>query len=239
MPSARAEEPATGDAFRLLPSGWIPATGLGAPEGTIAGNRPAALPAPMSELETLFRPGGGPSGTAAGETAEALRDDLLAEADGDADAEVTVTVSDAEGGVHFAVVTMLAAAVSFTELTEFALAATAICALRPMGCLSVTELMVQEAAPLPLAQPLVNVGFWLAGCEVSVTVTPEADPFTVEIVTAYPAFCPRWMLDCELWTVTHSSVGALELALGLGLGLLAMKASSEAEVTVAAAEVEA
>ena len=36
----------------------------------------------------------------------------------------------------------------------------------------------------PLAQPLVNTGFWLAGCAVSVTVTSEAGPFSVETVTA-------------------------------------------------------
>ncbi len=42
----------------------------------------------------------------------------------DADAEVTSTVSPAAGGVHFAEVTMLAVAVSVTELTEVASAAT-------------------------------------------------------------------------------------------------------------------
>jgi len=39
---------------------------------------------------------------------------------------VTATVSVAAGGVHFTVVTMLAVAVSFSELTEVAVAATGI-----------------------------------------------------------------------------------------------------------------
>jgi len=47
---------------------------------------------------------------------------------GAAEAEVTATVSAADGGVHFTELTMLAAAVSLTEVTEVALAATAICA---------------------------------------------------------------------------------------------------------------
>jgi hypothetical protein len=48
----------------------------------------------------------------------------------------------------------------------------------------VTELMVHEAVPSPLAQPLVNAGFWLDGCVVSATDTSEADPFCVETCTA-------------------------------------------------------
>jgi hypothetical protein len=87
----------------------------------------------------------------------------------------------------------------------------------------IVELIRQEAAPLPLAQPLVNVGFWLVGCAVSVTVTFEAEASTVEIVTAYVAFCPRWMLACEVCTVTHSSGWV-----GLELGLAATSAVSEA-----------
>ena len=35
----------------------------------------------------------------------------------------------------------------------------------------------------PLAQPLVNAGFWLAGCVASVTDTSDADPFSAETVT--------------------------------------------------------
>jgi hypothetical protein len=41
-------------------------------EGTIAGNKPAALPAPMSELDTPLRAGTGPSGS--GVSGDALAD---------------------------------------------------------------------------------------------------------------------------------------------------------------------
>jgi hypothetical protein len=63
--------------------------------------------------------------------------------------------------------------------------------------LSDTELTVHVAVLSPLVQPLVNVGFWLGGCAVSVTDTSEADPFSVETDTTYLAFWPRLMLDCE------------------------------------------
>ena len=77
----------------------------------------------------------------------------------------------------------LAAAVSFTAVTELALAATGICALRDTGCLSDTEPTAQLAVPAPLTQPLVYAGFWLAGWEVRATVTPDAEPFAVDTRT--------------------------------------------------------
>ena len=43
--------------------------------------------------------------------------------------------------------------------------------------------MLHEAVPSPLAQPLLNVGFWLVGCAVSATDTSEADPFCVVTCT--------------------------------------------------------
>jgi len=178
---AMAEE--SGAGLRWLPGAGVPGEGLGVADGLIAGNRPAALPAPMSWLETPLRFGIGPSGRAApGETpaGDEPADDLA----GEAEAAVTATVSAADGGVHFPVVTMLAVAVSFTEVTEVALAATGICALSETGCLADTELTVQLAVPWPLAQPLVNVGFWLDGWAVRATVTPEAEPlFSVETRT--------------------------------------------------------
>jgi hypothetical protein len=100
-----------------------------------------------------------------------------------AEAAVTAVVSAAAGGVHFTVVTTLAVAVSFTEVTDVALDATAIWASRLAGCFVVTEAMVHEAVPSSLAQPLLNVGFWLDGCAVSATVTSEADPFCVVTCT--------------------------------------------------------
>jgi hypothetical protein len=116
----------------------------------------------------------GPSGNVV--RGEAPGDDFAGEADetgeeGEAGADVTVTVSAAEGGVHFTEVTMLAVAVSVTEVTEVALDAIGICARRTAGCLSDTELTVHVAVPSPLAQPLVNVGFWLDGCAARATDT--------------------------------------------------------------------
>ena len=131
---ARVAESATGAAFFCLLAGpEIPGDGdgLGVAEGEIAGNRPDTLPAPMSEvevpmseLETPLRSGMGPSGSAV--SGEGAAEDLAGEGDGDdaADAEVTATVAAAEGAVHFTVVTTVAVAVSFTELTEVALDAT-------------------------------------------------------------------------------------------------------------------
>ena len=185
-PNVTGEASDTGLAFRLPPSAWTPGEGLGVDDGLIAGNRPAALPAPMSELETPLRSGSGPSGSVV--SGEAPADDAAADPDAGAEAEVeaaevTATVSAADGGVHLTEV-MLAVAVSFTEVTEVALAATGICACRDTGCLSDTELTVQVAVPLPLAQPLVNVGFWPDGWAVRATVTSEADPlFSVETCT--------------------------------------------------------
>lgn len=186
--SEESEEPGTGSAFCLCPCGWIPGDELGVADGLIAGNRLDALPAAMSELETplpmsLFetplRFGIGPSGR--GVCGAAAGDDLAREAD--AAAAVTATVSAADGGSHLTQVTMLAVAVSFTEVTEVAVDATAIWALRLVGWAVVTELTPHTAVPLPEAQPLLNVGFWLDGCAVSATDTSEADPFWVEICT--------------------------------------------------------
>jgi hypothetical protein len=103
--------------------------GLAPWDGPIDGNRPAAFPAPTNMLASPFRAGMGPSGSTAmcaafGEAgAEFWADFFVFVA---AEAAVTAVVSAAAGGVHFAVVTTLAVAVSFTELTEVAFEATAI-----------------------------------------------------------------------------------------------------------------
>jgi len=179
---AMAEEPETGLLSRWPPGAWLPGDGLGVADGLIAGNRPEALPAPMSWLETLLRFGIGPSGRVV--PGETPADVPVGELDGEADAAVTATVSTADGGVHFSVVATLAVAVSFTEVTEVALAATGTCALSETGCLSDTELTVQLAVPSPLAQPLVNVGFRLDGWAARATVTLAAEPlFSVETRT--------------------------------------------------------
>ena len=116
------------------------------------------------------------------------KEDTLGEAVADEDelvaaAAVTAVVPAAAGGVHLAVLAMLAVAVSFTDVTDVALDATAICALRFTGLAVVTEATVHEVVPSPLVQPLVNVGFWLDGWEVSATDTYEAEPFSVETCT--------------------------------------------------------
>lgn len=177
VPSDTGDALAAGAALRWLGCPAAVGPGLVAPDdGPIVGNRAAAFPAPMSMLASPFRAGMGPSGSTA-----------VCAADGEALADfaaaVTAVVSAAAGGVHFCVVTTLAVAVSFTELTEVAFAATAIWACRLAGCLAVTELMLHEAVPSPLAQPLVNVGFWLDGCAVSATDTFEAVAFWVETCT--------------------------------------------------------
>jgi len=100
----------------------IAAHGASTPDGMIAGNRLDALPAPTSELETLLRFGMGPSGSLV--SGKGLADDLV----GAARTAVMATVSAADGGVHFTEVTMLAVAVSFTEVIEVTPDATGICA---------------------------------------------------------------------------------------------------------------
>jgi hypothetical protein len=73
------------------------------------------------------------------------------------------------------------------------------------------------AAPFPLTQPLVKAGLRLDGCEASVTETFDADPFTAETCTEKPAFCPRWTLDAERCTLTHSWDWALAAGLAARL----------------------
>jgi len=173
--------------------------GLACGEGLMAGNRPAALPAPMRMLEesplpmsmlaSLFSAGIGPSGstsscvTPAEDVARLDLSEADADAEAEAEAEVTAMVSAAAGGVHFAVVAMAAVAVSVTDLTEVAFDATAICASMLAGCVVVTEPTLHVAVPSPLAQPLVNSGFCPGGCAVSVTDTSDTDPFSAETST--------------------------------------------------------
>ena len=209
VPSETGDASAAGAALRLL--GWAAAVvgaGLASGNGLIAGNRPAALPAPMSMLASPLRAGMCPSGSTArfGAAGEALTDFAGA-------AAVTAVVIAAAGLFHVVVVTTLAVAVSFTEVTEVAFDATVIRAFRLAGCFVVTELRLHDAVPSPLAHPLLNVGFWLDGCAVSATDTSEADPFWVVTCTTKVAVWPRLMLDWERWTCTHSSGAAVVLAL--------------------------
>lgn len=178
MPSETGEASETGPVFCLVGCAAAAVGPLLAPgDGPMVGNRLAASPALMKMLAAPFSAGMGPSGSTAMCSA-GLGD---AEAEPFAAAAVTAVVSAAAGGVHFVVVTTLAVAVSFTELTEVAFDATAICAFR-LAAFVVTEVRLHEAVP-SLAHPLLNVGFWLDGCAVSATVTSEAVPFLVDTCT--------------------------------------------------------
>jgi hypothetical protein len=188
VPSETGDASETGAALRLVGCavavGVAVGPGLAPGDGLIVGNRPAALPAPMSKLASPFRAGMGPSGNTArfGVAGDFFTVAFaLALADFVGAVVVTAVVMAAAGGVHVAVVTTLAVTVSFTEVTEVAVDATAIWAFRLVGWVVVTELRPHTAVPLPEAQPLLNVGFWLDGCAVSATDTSEADPFWVEI----------------------------------------------------------
>jgi hypothetical protein len=201
VPSETGDASETGAALRLVGCAVavgvaVAAVGPGlAPgDGLIVGNRPAALPAPMSKLASPLRAGMGPSGSTArfGVAGEVFTFAFafafafacaLALADFAGAAALTAVVMAAAGGVHVAVVTTLAVPVSFTEVTEVPVDATEIWAFRLVGWAVVTELRPHTAVPLPEGQPLLNVGFWLDGCAVSATDTSEADPFWVEICT--------------------------------------------------------
>ena len=63
--NASGEAPVTGRTFGWPACVLAPGAGLGAVPGLIAGNRPDALPAPMSDLDApfWFRFGIGPSGS--------------------------------------------------------------------------------------------------------------------------------------------------------------------------------
>ena len=99
------------------------------------------------------------------------------------EAELTPVVSATLGAFQFCAVAMLAVAVTLTDVTKAALDATAIWACRTTGCATETELTVHADVPSPLAQPSVNVAFWLVGCTVSTTDTSWAEVFRVETCT--------------------------------------------------------
>jgi len=108
----------------------------------------------MTVLPTPFRSGIGPSGSAGsgrGSSSFGLR--------ARAGTAVTAVVAAIVGAFHFCVVTMLAVAISLTNLTVVALAATTIWACKTTGCLTFTKLTVQAADPSPFVQPLMNVAF--------------------------------------------------------------------------------
>jgi hypothetical protein len=141
------------------------------------------LPALMTWLATLFRLAMEPSGSGFRFATPTGSSAGVSVAEAEVEAEVTAMVSAAAGGVHLDVVVTLAFAVSFTERTDVASDGTEILASRLAGCLAVTELILQEAVPSPLAQPLLNSGFSLDGVTASATVTSDTDPFFAETCT--------------------------------------------------------
>ena len=180
VPSETGEASATGPLLSCVVGCVAVDVGLGLAlcAGPMVGNRLAALPAPISKLASPFSAGMGPSGsTTVGWSGLGEGEPELFAA-----AAATVVVSAAAGAVHFVVVTTLAVAVSFTELTEAAFDATGICAFRLVAFV-VTELSWHDAVPSSLAHPLVKVGFWLVGCAVSTTDTSAAVPFLVDTCT--------------------------------------------------------
>jgi hypothetical protein len=175
-PGESARESGTGLVLCLVGRGSAAGVAVGTGDGVMTGKSCVALPASMSVLPTPFRSGIGPSGNSG--SGRGLSSGALCDR-----AEVTAVVSATVGAFHFCVVTMLAVAVSQTDLTEVALDATATWACRMTGRFAETVLTVQAAVSSPLVQPWVNVAFWLVGWVVSVTDTSEADVFRVETRT--------------------------------------------------------
>src|SRR5579864_1188923 len=124
-----ARESGTGLVLCLVGRGCAAGVAVGTGDGVMTGKSCVALPASMSVLPTPFRSGIGPSGKAgsgSGYCNFGLRDR--------AEAEVTAVIAATVGAFHFCVVTMVAVAVSLSDLIEVALDATVIWACRTTGC---------------------------------------------------------------------------------------------------------
>jgi hypothetical protein len=125
---------------------------------------------------------------------------------------LTPTVSAAVGNTLMTgLVAASAVAVRVTDVTDVVPAVTGICACiwNVDGASAVaSDPIVQVADPSPLGQRPVKTGCSPAGAPVSVTDTPDAEPFTAQTCTANDAAWPVLMLDWEVWTLTHSSAPA-------------------------------
>jgi hypothetical protein len=100
----------------------------------------------------------------------------------DAEADVTVTVSDALGS--FVRCVACPVAVSFTDVTDVAVAATAIFACSSVDAPADSVPMLHEDPPSPLAQPTVNSAFSVLGAAARSTTTAVAPvPFSAETLT--------------------------------------------------------
>jgi len=127
MPSGSSEVLAAGSAVSFPARAPTPGAGLGAADGLICGNSPAALPAPMSELFSLFRSGSGPIGTFAAPTPLVPGDGEVGALELDEDdvtAAVTCAVWEAVGGSGSLAAAGLACASTVTWSTVVAFALT-------------------------------------------------------------------------------------------------------------------
>jgi hypothetical protein len=185
------------------------ATAGAAGGGVIAGSTLATLTGLIGDVLLMAGVAGTDASTGGGASAgrlagEACGDGVVAagvlDADlpGDGAGAVTVTVPAAAGIVVMAgLVAAPAVAVRVTEVTDVAPEATVICA-----CIwkdegdnaSPIDPIEQAAVPSPLGQRLVNAAAWPCGAAVSVTSTPDADPFSTKTCTVYDAAWPGLML---------------------------------------------
>lgn len=97
----------------------------------------------------------------------------------------------------------LPVAVSFTDLTDVAVAAMGTWACSCV-CWESEWTVPREQEFVPsLAQPAVNLGFWLDGEVVSLTTTLPTLPLVDQTVTFHRAECPRATLASSRCTLTH------------------------------------
>jgi hypothetical protein len=185
------------------------------------------------------------AGAVAGEADGVLVGDLLAGGVLAAAAgALTATVSVADGSTLMTgLVAASAVAVRVTDVTE-APAATGIWASiwYVEGASAVaSDPIVQVADPSPLGQRPEKTGAEPGGDPVSVTDTPDAEPFAAQTCTVYDAAWPLAIPDSDVWTLTHSSgwveaVGEGVAVEGSGWHCELVAASAAPEVASAAAE---
>lgn len=132
---------------------------------------------------------------------------------------VTAIGTDAFGGVG--TFCPLPVTVSFTDVTEVAVAAIGTCACSCAGCdLAVPTL--HEAVPF-LPQPELNLGFWLDGSVVRPRTTLVMFWPVAHTLTFHWAVWPRWTLVSSRCSLTHSwapeeALAALEVPAALVVG---------------------
>jgi hypothetical protein len=208
---------------------------LATPAGLISGvPTPEGVASAVPVAGVVAAAGGAVAGEADGEgvlAGDRLAGGVVAAAVG----ALTVTVSSAAGSTVIAgLVAASAVAVRVTEVTDVVPEATAICACiwYDDGVTAVASApIVQVADPSPLGQRPVNEGSSPCGVPVSVTDTPDAEPFAAQTCTVYDAAWPLVMLDWEVWTLTHNSAWVE----AVGDGVAAEGSGSHCELVAATA----